>query len=82
MKVSRHGTLKESSRKEVFVAKFNSFKKSDWRLYSQVLMSASFVAILLAGLGYLGQDIWLASTQWLIASAVLAAFAIYFKLED
>jgi hypothetical protein len=58
-----------------------SFEKSDFRLYSQVLMSASFVAILLSGLGYLGQDIWLASTQWLLVSVVLASFGIYFRLN-
>ncbi len=57
-------------------------KKSSWRLYSQVLISGSVIAILLAGLGYLGTDIWLASTQWLIVAAVLAAFGVYAKLES
>lgn len=58
------------------------FKKSDWRLWSQVLISGSVIAVLLAGVGYLGTDIWLASTQWLIVAAVLAAFGVYAKLES
>lgn len=57
-------------------------KKSSRRLYSQVLVSGSVIAILLAGLGYLGTDIWLASTQWLLVAAVLAAFGVYAKLES
>jgi len=58
------------------------FKKSDWRLWSQILISGSVIAVLLAGVGYLGTDIWLASTQWLIVAAVLAAFGVYAKLES
>lgn len=58
------------------------FKKSDWRLWSQVLISGSVIAVLLAGVGYLGTDIWLASTQWLIVAGVLAAFGVYAKLES
>lgn len=54
----------------------------DWRLYSQVLMSAAVIAVLLSGLGYLGTDIWLASTQWLVVAAVLAAFGVYARLES
>lgn len=56
-------------------------KKADWRLYSQVLMSGAIIAVLLSGLGYLGTDIWLASTQWLVVAAVLAAFGVYARLE-
>lgn len=56
-------------------------KKQDWRLYSQVLVSGSVIAVLLAGLGYLGIDIWLASTQWLLVAAVLAILGVYTKLE-
>lgn len=56
-------------------------KNTDWRLYSQILVSGAVIAVLLAVLGYLGTDIWLASTQWLIVAAVLAAFGVYAKLE-
>lgn len=49
---------------------------------SKVLMSLALLAVLLSGLGYLGTDIWLASTQWLLVSAVLALFGVYMKLNS
>ena len=54
-------------------------KKKDMRMLSQLLMSASAICVVLAGMGYLGTDIWLASTQWLLVAAVLALFGVYFK---
>lgn len=56
-------------------------KKKDWGLLSQLLMSVSVVSVILAGIGYLGVDIWLASTQWLIVAAVLALFGLYGKIN-
>jgi len=47
-----------------------------------MLMTASTLAIALAGVGYLGYDLWLASTQWLLVAAVLALFGVYAKLES
>lgn len=57
-------------------------KKKDYRLISQILMSGAIIAIILSGLGYLGTDIWLASTQWLLVAAVLALFGLYSRLES
>lgn len=48
---------------------------------SGYLMTLAVVAVVLAGIGYLGTDIWLASTQWLLVAAVLALFGVYLKLE-
>jgi len=48
-------------------------------MYSQVLMGGALISVLLAGIGYLGTDIWLASTQWLLVAAVLALFGVYLK---
>lgn len=59
-----------------------NLKKKDWRMLSQVLMSSAFVGIVLAGVGYMGADIWLASTQWLLVSAVLAMFGIYTRMNS
>lgn len=39
------------------------------------------VAILLSAVGWVGTDIWLASTQWLLVAAVLTLFGIYLKLS-
>jgi hypothetical protein len=46
---------------------------------SSYLVYGAVIAVVLAGVGYLGYDFWLASTQWLLVAAVLALFGIYFK---
>lgn len=51
-------------------------------MISKVLMAGALVSIILAGYGYLVADVWLASTQWLLVSAVLALFGVYAKLES
>lgn len=43
------------------------------------LIYGSLAAVTLAGIGYLGVDIWLASTQWLLVAAVLVLFGLYLK---
>jgi len=53
--------------------------KKDMLMLSQILMFGSLLSIVLAGLGYLGTDIWLASTQWLLVASVLALFGLYMK---
>ena len=57
-------------------------KKKDVKILSQVLIGAAVVSVLLAGIGYLGTDIWLASTQWLLVAAVLALFGVYTRIES
>ena len=54
---------------------FKEFKK-----HSDKLMWVAVAAVGLAVVGYLGFDIWLASTQWLLVASVLALFAVYLKL--
>lgn len=56
--------------------------KKNMKMASQILMGGSLVAIVLAALGYLGTDIWLASTQWLLVAAVLALFGVYVKVSN
>ena len=56
--------------------------KKNYKLISKILVAASGLAVGLAGIGYLGYDIWLASTQWLLVAAVLALFGVYCKLES
>lgn len=57
-------------------------KKKDIKTLSQVLIGGSVISIILAGIGYMGTDIWLASTQWLLVAAVLALFGVYTRLES
>ena len=56
--------------------------KKQLRMISKVLMAGALASIILAGYGYLIQDVWLASTQWLLVAAVLALFGVYAKLES
>jgi len=56
-------------------------KKKDLKIVSQVLVAGAVISVILAGIGYLGVDIWLASTQWLLVAAVLALFGIYLKMN-
>ena len=53
--------------------------KKTLKKLSYGLMYTSGIAVLLATVGYLGFDIWLASTQWLLVAAVLALFGVYLK---
>lgn len=55
---------------------------SQWKEYSHLLIGGAVVSVFFAGIGYLGVDIWLASTQWLLVAAVLAALGVYSKLES
>ncbi len=57
-------------------------KKKDWALISQLLMGGALVSVVLSGIGYLSQDIWLASTQWLLVASVLALFGLYTKMSS
>lgn len=56
-------------------------KKKDLALTSQIMMGGAAVSVVLAASGYLGTDIWLASTQWLLVAAVLALFGVYTKMK-
>ena len=50
--------------------------KKDMLVFSQVLMGGATISVLLAGIGYVGDDIWLASTQWLFVAAIFALFVL------
>jgi pheromone shutdown protein TraB len=56
-------------------------REKDKPMYSKGLMMLSVVAVLLAVIGALGNDIILASTQWLLVAGVLAAWGVYLLLE-
>lgn len=54
-------------------------KKVQVKKLSCLFMSGAVISVILAGVGYIGFDIWLASTQWLLVAAVFALFGVYFK---
>lgn len=72
--------VKHTSKKDQDL--FSGVTKSNWHMYSQLLIGGSLIAVALAGLGWVAMDIWLAPTQWLLVSAVLAAVGVYVKLES
>lgn len=57
-------------------------KSKDSVSISQILMVGAGVAVVFSGLGYLGMDIWLASTQWLLVAAVLGLFGVYMRMAE
>lgn len=52
-------------------------KKKD--LASQWLYWASIFSVFLAAVGATGQDIYLASTQWMLVAVYMAVSAVYFS---
>jgi hypothetical protein len=57
------------------------FDKKGKTSLAKYLMYLAVLSVLLAAEGWIGPDIWLASTQWLLVALVLAAFGIYLKLS-
>jgi hypothetical protein len=55
------------------------FDKKTKTALSRYLIYGSVIAVLLSAVGWLGTNIWLASTQWLLVAAVLSLFGIYLK---
>lgn len=55
------------------------FLKKNKELISKVLVFGAVISVLFSVSGWIGSDIWLASTQWLLVAAVLALFSIYLK---
>jgi len=45
------------------------------------LMVVSLVAVVLATVGWLGSDVWLASTQWMLVAIVLGIYSLWLKIE-
>ena len=56
------------------------FDKKTKEGISKAFIWVSVLSVILAGVGAMGTDIWLASTQWLLVAAVLALFGIYLRL--
>ena len=57
------------------------FGKKTKESVSRAFIWVSVLSVILAGVGAIGTDIWLASTQWLLVAAVSILFAIYLKLS-
>ena len=56
-------------------------RDKDKPMASKLLLTGSFAAVLFSVFGALGSDIYLASSQWLLVSIVLAVWGVYLLLE-
>lgn len=55
--------------------------KKNKEIISKAFIWISVLSVILAGVGAIGIDIWLASTQWFLVAAVLMLFGIYLKMS-
>jgi pheromone shutdown protein TraB len=56
-------------------------RDKDKPMASKFLMLLSVISVVLAIVGAVGTDFYLASTQWLLVAGVLAAWGVYLLLE-
>ena len=56
------------------------FDKKNKEALSKILIWGAIASVALSIAGWMGTDIWLASTQWLLITAVLVLFGIYLKV--
>jgi hypothetical protein len=46
---------------------------------SQIVFWLSVIAVVMAFVGALGHDLWIASSQWMLVAAVLGIWSVFFK---
>lgn len=56
-------------------------RDKDKPMVSKFMIVGSFSAVIFSVLGAVGTDIFLASTQWLLISVVLAVWGVYLLVE-
>ena len=56
-------------------------RDKDKPMVGKVLMYGSFGTAGLAGIGALGYDLYLASTQWMLVAILAAVWGVYLLLE-
>ena len=56
-------------------------RDKDKPMAAKILMLLSGVSVVLAIMGSLGSDLYLASTQWLLVAAVLGIWGVFLLLE-
>jgi hypothetical protein len=56
-------------------------KEKDKQMFGRLFQIASVASVFFSAVGAFGYDLYLASTQWLLVSIVLACWGIYLLLE-
>lgn len=57
------------------------FRDKDKPMVSKVLMGGSLISVVLAIIGAMGMDFYLASTQWLLVGVAMGVWGVYLLLE-
>ena len=56
-------------------------RNKDRLAMAKVLMYFSIIGVILALIGALGTDLWLASTQWMLVALTAAVWAVFVLIE-
>jgi hypothetical protein len=56
-------------------------REKDKPMAAKALIGCSLLAVVLAGIGAFGTDIYLASTQWVLIAILLSCWGIYLMVE-
>lgn len=56
-------------------------RNKDKLALGKTLLYLSMISAILAFIGALGTDLWLASTQWLLVGLTLAVWSVYVLIE-
>lgn len=56
-------------------------RSKDKLLAGKALIYASIVCVVLAFVGALGSDLWLASTQWILVGLIAAIWGVFVLIE-
>ncbi len=56
-------------------------RNKDKLAVGKVLIYASIICVILALIGALGTDLWLASTQWMLIALTLAVWGVFVLIE-
>lgn len=56
-------------------------REKDKLALAKLLKYGSVMSVLLAFVGSMGNDLWLASTQWMMVALVLGVWAVYVLVE-
>jgi hypothetical protein len=56
-------------------------RDKDKPMVAKILFGGSIVSVVLSGVGAMGYDLYLASTQWLLVAAVLSVWSVFLLLE-
>ncbi len=55
------------------------FLRKNREFTSKIFIFGAVIAVIFSIISWIGRDIWLSATQWLIVAAVMSLFSLYLK---